>query len=258
MKLVKPTLKKLLLVTFIYYLVTSVVAALLGSAQEPLGIPDVIIEIAQFGPTIGVLAVLLFFRKGVRPYLALNFSFEPYILRRLAAAVGLVVVIIGGTTAIFALMGKDSSFVHPSTLSQPFWIIVIAQFIGAAGEELGWRAFLQPYLQTRFSVLTSSITVGMLWAIWHIGVFAEGLLFSLMFVLSTVAISIIIGELLRGAKGSNQVIATTFHALINLGLLLFFSEENGDIVSMASVAGVCVLVAMGCLYTNRTAVAARE
>jgi membrane protease YdiL (CAAX protease family) len=41
-------------------------------------------------------------------------------------------------------------------------------FPNALGEELGWRGFALPRLQARYSVLVSSIILGLFWAVWHI------------------------------------------------------------------------------------------
>jgi uncharacterized protein len=40
-------------------------------------------------------------------------------------------------------------------------------FLGPFGEEFGWRGYLLPRLAHRFSVVTSVLIVGAVWAIWH-------------------------------------------------------------------------------------------
>ncbi|MBE9915881.1 CPBP family intramembrane metalloprotease [Paenibacillus donghaensis] len=168
-------------------------------------------------------------------------------IAQLGEAVLIVVAIFVAALAWYGLSGHTIDFTNPFDLAHPIWLIVIAQFIGAAGEEIGWRCFLQPTLQTRMGVLLSSVVVGLLWGVWHVGVFTEGWLYASSFILFAVCLSVILGELLRG-KRLKLPTATTFHALINLALLLWFKEEGGDAYAMATmaiatlIAAVCVLI----------------
>ncbi len=235
----------------LFYVVTSVVAGLLGALQPVTRIPEIVLQLTQFGPTIGVLCAFLFFRRETKTLLSGRLDFEPAIVKRVVAAVGLAGGIFALSLLYYALIGKDAHYTHPGSLAQPFWIIVIFQFIGAASEEFGWRCFLQPLLQTRLRVVTSSLVVGVLWGLWHVGVFAEGPGYAASFMVSAIAISVIMGELLRTVRRSNLFAATTLHALLNLGLLLLFTEETGDISSMTIFAGACSIVAVGAVIYNR-------
>ena len=40
------------------------------------------------------------------------------------------------------------------------------------GEETGWRGFALPYLQARYSAITSTLLVSVMWACWHIPLFS--------------------------------------------------------------------------------------
>lgn len=46
-------------------------------------------------------------------------------------------------------------------------LIGLNLFLGPLGEEMGWRGFLQPHLESRFGWLLATLIVSSIWAIWH-------------------------------------------------------------------------------------------
>lgn len=64
----------------------------------------------------------------------------------------------------------DLSKMHQSIL---MIVPMFAMFMITAGlgEEIGWRGFLLPRLQARYSALKSSIIVGLMWGFWHTPLF---------------------------------------------------------------------------------------
>jgi membrane protease YdiL (CAAX protease family) len=61
-------------------------------------------------------------------------------------------------------------------LAQPVYmfipLFIVKFFLDAGlGEELGWRGFLLPRLQARYSALVSSLIVGIVWGLWHLPLF---------------------------------------------------------------------------------------
>jgi uncharacterized protein len=81
-----------------------------------------------------------------------------------------VAVIIGPIILNAIALGVNLLLGHPA----PQWInpgLRLLRFLPALffaiTEELGWRGFALPRLQARSSALTSSLIVGLLWALWH-------------------------------------------------------------------------------------------
>ena len=49
------------------------------------------------------------------------------------------------------------------------WLLVLLiRLLAAVPEELAWRGFALPRLQTRCSALTAGLTIGVVWALWHL------------------------------------------------------------------------------------------
>lgn len=77
------------------------------------------------------------------------------------------------------MSGTDESLQQVLTaLSSPMtWITLVVlpinfvmSFIAFFGEEYGWRYYLQPVMQGRFGKRTGVLLLGLVWAIWHIGI----------------------------------------------------------------------------------------
>jgi membrane protease YdiL (CAAX protease family) len=219
----------------VFYLNTFLASGLLLLAQSGSGLDPVLLELVQFGPVIGVVTVLLTFRR-LRVVTGLT---RPVGVRGLAAVLAATATIFGIALTVYAALGRDPGYTVPAL----FWLIVPAQFVGACGEELGWRSFLQPYLRTRFGRVATGVIVGLLWGAWHVQVFAEGLAYAGTFLTTTVAISVTMVVLVERARGQQLVVAGAFHALINLALLVVLPEESGDLTAGCALTAGCVITA---------------
>jgi len=70
---------------------------------------------------------------------------------------------------IYILIGGESPGIDPSlTLPLLVFNLFYTLFSGPLSEELGWRGFALPRLQSRFSALLSSIILGFVWVFWHL------------------------------------------------------------------------------------------
>lgn len=100
----------------------------------------------------------------------------------------------------------------PALLELPIMII------GGGVEEIGWRGFLQPTLQKRWSPFTSTMIVGVIWAVWHLPLwFVMGSnqmnMNFLWFSLITLVLSFLLTIIYQSTK--SIFLCIIFHALTN-------------------------------------------
>ena len=89
----------------------------------------------------------------------------------------------------------------------PFHFLFVALIGGGLDEEMGWRGYALPRFQGRLGPLTANLVLGVLWAFWHLplwfvpGSFQADTPFA-MYVVSTTALSFLIGWIYNGTGGS--------------------------------------------------------
>jgi uncharacterized protein len=141
-------------------------------------------------------------------------------------ALGLPTILALATAALAYLLGT-TEFIRVGALAP----IELVLFVAVLGEELGWRGYALPRLLERFSPLTASLILGVLWGLWHIPTFLVpgtpqyGLPAS-AFVLLTIEYSILMTWVFLHTAGS-VLIATVFHGAINLSQGMFLADVDG-------------------------------
>jgi membrane protease YdiL (CAAX protease family) len=104
-----------------------------------------------------------------------------------------------------------------SWLAMP--ILIVALVLPALCEEVGWRGYVLPRLQRRFSALVASLIVGAIHACWHLplwfipGVGFDGLPFA-YFALLVEGLAVLFAWLYNSTGGSLLIIGL-MHAAIN-------------------------------------------
>jgi membrane protease YdiL (CAAX protease family) len=206
----------------VFIVITLLFTVLLAVLQQKINLAFEKITLPQLAPAIGFIIVSLIFADL---HFSVNFNLNKTVALRMLMAFVLPFLLFG----IPFLIGKQAGLSVKITgdLSAVLPTMAVGLLIGAAGEEIGWRGFLQPILEKKYTVLVASIVVGTIWGLWHIGHYRNGALFMTGFLLFTVSASILIAWLLRGTH-FNIIIATAFHLAVNLGFTAFFKNSLSD------------------------------
>lgn len=139
-------------------------------------------------------------------------------------------------------------------------VIVVATFF-ALGEELGWRGFALPRLQSRSNTLVASLTVGMLWWAWHLpeALTGPGTGLSLQQIASLelrdlildVAVSILMTWIYNNT-GRSALLVALFHVSIGLlgEFLVIPNTPNVSLVDILLNVLLCIAAAIVMLATK--------
>lgn len=233
-------------VVVVFLLGTWLGSGVLLVLQPMTGLSSDLLMLTQFGPSLGVLAVVLTRRiLGRTTTVAASLRPTGLVLPRITMGAAVLVMVFGACVGLLALIGQPVHLPGPEQLGTSLWLLAPLQFVDACGEELGWRAFLHEHLHTRWSSTSAALVVGTLWATWHVDYFRFGLVFFGTFWLSCLAISVVLAQLVRGSGRGALLIAGTFHWLINLGTSMVMDFSAGELPQMLVLAGALMAAAVG-------------
>ncbi|MGL5011462.1 MAG: CPBP family intramembrane glutamic endopeptidase [Paracoccaceae bacterium] len=125
-------------------------------------------------------------------------------------------------------------------------------------EEFGWRGFALPLLQRKMVPFWASVTLGLIWGIWHLPAFLLGGTpqnnWSFVpFFIGTVAISLIVTPMFNAAKGSILLPALMHFQLNNP---LWPDAQPYDTIFFAAAAGLAVWLNRDTMFSGHGAVTA--
>lgn len=137
-----------------------------GFANSQHMLLGIAFQLGVYGPLIGSLIVTWMDngREGLNDLLRRVIKWQVG-GRWYITAVALALTIAGLPVAIFALTGGYAPSAY--TLSFVIFLFVAQLFTSGLGEEPGWRGFLLPRLQARYTDDKYIWVLGLIWAIWH-------------------------------------------------------------------------------------------
>jgi membrane protease YdiL (CAAX protease family) len=147
---------------------------------------------------------------------------------------------------LYALMGGSFAAATPPALRGETPLVILPLFLvvlfvtDGVGEELAWRGFALPRLLASYNALVASLTLGVLWALWHLPlVWTEvAPLYQQpvwLLLLDTTAKSILFTWVFLHTRGS-VLVAALLHATTNLFVVSPVVAEVGSVALMLLAA----------------------
>ncbi len=118
----------------------------------------------------------------------------------------------------YIMLGFEYVGIDPSlTALTAVLALMNTLYLGPLSEEAGWRGFALPRLQERFSALTSSVILGIIWACWHLPLYLVETRMPFYIYLPLVTVLSILFTWLYNNTGGSLIIAVLAHFSFNFG-----------------------------------------
>ncbi|WP_280347102.1 type II CAAX endopeptidase family protein [Nocardia neocaledoniensis] len=238
-----PTAARVWFALCVYALATLLASAILLAVQPHSGIDPAALSLVQFGPAMGGLVTWLMCRRTIAGVLPAAVS-----VRRVGVNLAAIVAVCVTYWSLITLAGvvAGTATVGPAAVGAvPFAVFLVLQFVGAGGEEIGWRGLMQPMLESRMAKVAAVSATGAGWALWHVQAFTAGLVIAVCFFVATLAFAVVLGYLGTGSFWQRVLVASIGHWLINIAGYLVAGDGTLDRTQIVFVAAAAVVVAAG-------------
>jgi membrane protease YdiL (CAAX protease family) len=206
----------------VFYLAAFFFTILLGGLQMKTGIGLDWITLPQLGPGLAAALMLIIFRNKQSE---ISLNFKKVSLKQVVDAIIYPLLAYAVVYLIISLINPQLSF--KTFQIQVGALYLVGMLAGAIGEEIGWRGYFQKYLENKISPVASCLIVGILWALWHVGLYKNGLIYMVLAVISITGYTFVLYYLFSKNQ-FNIWIAAVFHFFINLSNLAFILIDNGE------------------------------
>ncbi|MDJ1505340.1 type II CAAX endopeptidase family protein [Xanthocytophaga agilis] len=184
-------------------------------------------------------------RTGTDPWPLTLACFLPFVLLTFSILISVVV-----NQTSFSFQGLGTSREIPG-LSVPEFVGINILVIGL-GEEMGWRGFVLPRLQSEMSAMKASILLSVFWAIWHWPLFfypLSGYYHMDIFGVAGWLFSLLLGSILFtcffNSSSGSVLVCAVFHGTMDIAFTSDFANPN-----LTSYNGMLITI-LGFLVTQR-------
>jgi CAAX amino terminal protease family. len=233
-----------------FYVFTFIFTIILGGTGQAICanyVPEqyqtiVSLVLAEMAPTFGTLLVCICMKDWD---CFKNMNWNPFkniknILWLLLSFI-IPVIVVTSASAIMSALGKP--YTSNGYSDKLIIITFLGSLIGCIGEEIGWRGFMLPSFNRKYSLFSSAIFTGILWGAWHFfKLTSYGFLGYLLFILFIAELSVIMAWI-YSKSNTNIICMVFFHLGVNTSSILFLTEREG--IMFYTVA--CVISSLICM-----------
>lgn len=193
-------------------------------------------NIPQWAPGLYAILIVIVLKGKVGMYLILKSTlFKTVYFKFYLLALILPIFICGLSYIVISFIeSKELIFLTFEHSFEDYGILVLFIVLGSYGEEIGWRGFMLPQLQKKYSLVKSSIIIGAFWGIWHLNILSGIPVFTI-YILLVIEFSLITSWLYVKTNG-NIMAPIILHASIDICSFVFFEKTvTAEIVSSQSM-----------------------
>src|SRR5829696_4604822 len=172
------------------------------------------------------------------------------------------VALTGGVVLLNTLMGGPALSLGMTLVGATIFFAFSVVPGSALGEEIGWRGYVLPRLQSRMSALSAALLIAPLWGLWHLPLWLTGdpvktPTFYVAFFASVFPMSILLTWVYNSTGGSLLMVVLA-HATFNLPITLVIDDlgTRGRVPSLLYfgllvVAAIVVVMVAGPKHLSR-------
>jgi uncharacterized protein len=172
------------------------------------------------------------------------------------------VALTGGVVLLNALMGGPALSLGMTLVGATIFFAFSVVPGSGLGEEIGWRGYVLPRLQSRMSALSASLLIAPIWGLWHLPLWLTGdpvktPTFYVAFFAAVFPMSVLLTWVYNSTGGS-LLMVVILHATVNLPVTLVIDDlgTRGRVPSLLYfgllvVAAIVVVMVAGPKHLSR-------
>jgi uncharacterized protein len=172
------------------------------------------------------------------------------------------VALTGGVVLLNSLMGGPALSLGMTLVGATIFFAFSVVPGSALGEEIGWRGYVLPRLQSRMSALSAALLIAPIWGLWHLPLWLTGdpvktPTFYVAFFAAVFPMSVLLTWVYNSTGGS-LLMVVILHATVNLPVTLVIDDlgTRGRVPSLLYfgllvVAAIVVVMVAGPKHLSR-------